>query len=221
MFILSAAPAGAFTNFQGGVNLLLGFPQGDFKDEIDKTGVGIGGEFLYSPGNSIFGIGASFGFMVYGHESYSVPFPDVPLVKLDVTTDNNIILGHLLFRVQPKKGPIRPYGEGLIGLNYFFTETNIKGENEDQKIASSTNLDDAVFSYGAGGGVMVNLYSADPSRGKLWRLMIDLRLRYLIGGEAEYLKEGSITVVENEAVYDISKSKTDILTAQIGLTFEF
>ncbi|MEW5925236.1 MAG: outer membrane beta-barrel protein [Candidatus Zixiibacteriota bacterium] len=220
--LLSAAPAGAFTNFQGGLNLLLGFPQGDFKDELNKTGVGIGGEILYSPGKSIFGIGASLGFMVYGHEKSRVPFsPTVPNVFVEVSTDNNIFQGHLMLRVQPKNGPIRPYGEGLIGLNYLFTKTTIKDEGDSEDIASSTDLDDAVFSYGAGGGVMVNLYSGDPTRGKLWKLMLDLRLRYLIGGEAEYLKEGSILVEDGQVFYDISKSKTDMLLAQIGLTFEF
>ena len=220
--ILSAAPAMAFTNFQGGVNLLLGFPQGDFKDEVDKTGVGIGGEILYSPGKSIFGIGASMGFMVYGHDKHREPFSStIPNVFVEVTTDNNIFLGHLLFRIQPKKGPIRPYGEGLIGLNYLFTKTTIKDEGDSEDIASSTDMDDAVLSYGAGGGVMVTLYSGDPSRGKLWRLMLDLRLRYLVGGEAEYLKEGSIEVEDGQVFYDISKSKTDLMTAQIGITFEF
>lgn len=221
-FLMSAVPAAAFTNFQGGVNLLLGFPQGDFKDEVDKTGVGIGGEFLYTPGNSFFGIGASLGFMVYGHETHREPFSStIPNVFVDVTTDNNLIQGHLLFRVQPKTGPIRPYGEGLIGFNYLFTETTIEDIGDGEDIASSTDFDDVVFSYGAGGGVMINLYSGDPTRGKLWKLMLDLRLRYLVGGEAEYLKEGSIVVEDGQVLYDISKSKTDMMTAQIGLTFEF
>ena len=218
--LVSAAP---FTNFQGGVNLLLGFPQGDFKDEVDKTGVGIAGEFLYSPKGSIFGIGASLGFMIYGHETRAEPFSyTIPNVFVDVTTDNNIFLGHILMRIQPKVGPIRPYAEGLLGLNYLYTKTSIKDQGDlGETIASSTDFEDGVFSYGAGGGVMIQLYSGDPTGGKLWRLMLDLRMRYIIGGEAEYLKEGSISYEGLNVIYDVSKSKTDLMTAQIGVTFEF
>ena len=223
VLMFSSVSAGPLTNFQGGINLLLGFPQGDFKDEIDKTGVGIGGEFIYSPGNSLFGIGASLGFMVYGHETRSEPFSyTIPNVFVDVTTDNNIFLGHLLVRIQPKLGPIRPYGEGLIGMNYLYTKTSIKDQGDiGETIASSTDFEDAVFSYGVGGGMMVQLYSGDPTGGRLWRLMLDLRMRYIIGGEAEYLKEGSITFEDLNVYYDVSKSKTDLMTAHIGLAFEF
>jgi len=223
IMIFSSVSAGPLTDFQGGVNLLLGFPQGDFKDEVDATGVGIAGEFLYSPGNSIFGIGVSLAYMVYGHETRTEPFSyTIPDVFVDVTTDNNIFMGHLLLRMQPKVGPIRPYGEGLIGLNYLYTKTSISDQGDiGEDIASSTNFDDAVLSYGVGGGVMIQLYSGDPTGGNLWRLMLDLRMRYLIGGEAEYLKEGSISYEGLQVIYDVSESKTDLMTAQIGVTFEF
>jgi len=46
-------------------------------------------------------------------------------------------------------------------------------------------------------------------------------MRYIIGGEAEYLKEGSITFEDLNVYYDVSKSKTDLMTAHIGLAFEF
>nr|MBN2276204.1 hypothetical protein [candidate division Zixibacteria bacterium] len=223
LVMVLSMPVSARTFMQGGVNLLLGFPQGDFKDEVDKTGVGIAGEFLYSPSNSPVGIGVSLGYMIYGHETRREPFSStIPDVEVEVETSNNILLGHLLLRAQMRHGPIRPYIEGLLGFNYLFTKTTINdigGGGED--VASSTNLDDFVFSYGAGGGLLIKLYGTPPGAPKELGLYLDLRGRYLIGGKAEYLKEGSIGREDGEVVYDITESKTDLLTARIGLTFEF
>lgn len=221
-FLLTAQPVHAQPNFQGGLNFIAGFPQGEFKDNVDENGFGIAGEFLYSPSTSPLGIGVSLGFMNYGQESRREPFSTtIPDVEVEVSTTNNIAMGHLLLRAQSKKGHIRPYVEGLVGFNYLFTETKIEDVDDNEEIASSTNLDDGVFSYGGGGGVMVQLYSSKGKKAKIWRLLFDLRVRYIVGGEAEYLKEGSIKRENGEVVFDKIKSKTDILTTHLGVTVEF
>ena len=215
-------PAIAKTNFQGGLSFMAGFPQGEFKDNVDENGYGIGGEFLYSPSVSPFGIGVSLGFMNYGEESRREPFSTtIPDVEVEVKTTNNIVLGHLLFRAQVKQGPIRPYAEGLVGFNYLFTETKIEDVDDEEEIASSTNLDDGVFSYGAGGGVMLRLYTGKTKKAKTWSILLNLCARYIVGGEAEYLKEGSIKRVNGKVVFDKIQSKTDILTTHLGLAVEF
>lgn len=220
-----AFPQAAQTNFQGGLNLLLGFPQGEFDDNVEEDGAGIAGEFLYSPSSSPFAIGFSLGYLNYGRESRREPFSStIPDVTVEVVTTNNIMLGHLLLRAQYKKGIFQPYVDGLIGFNYLFTETEIKDIDDPEfaGIASSTNLDDGVFSYGSGGGMMVKLYTGKRGeQGKTWSILIDLKMRYLAGGEAEYLKKGSIRRDEGEVVYDISKSKTDLLVAHIGIAVSF
>ena len=222
LFVLSVQPALAKSNFQGGLSFMAGFPQGDFKDNVDENGFGIGGEILYSPSTSPFGIGISLGFMNYGEESRREPFSTtIPDVEVEVKTTNNIVMGHLLFRAQSKIGPIRPYADGLVGFNYLFTETKIEDVDDDDEIASSTNLDDGVFSYGAGGGVMLRLYSGKTKKGKIWSILIDFGARYILGGEAEYLKEGSIKRVGGRVVFDKIQSKTDILITHLGVTVEF
>ncbi|MGB2697155.1 MAG: outer membrane beta-barrel protein [Candidatus Zixiibacteriota bacterium] len=221
LFVLPQ-PALAKTNFQGGLSFMAGFPQGEFKDNVDQNGFGIGGEFLYSPSTTPFGIGISLGFMNYGEESRRERFsPNIPEVEVEVKTTNNIVVGHLLFRAQVKQGPIRPYAEGLVGFNYLFTETKIEDVDDEEEIASSTNLDDGVFSYGAGGGVMLKLYTGKTKKAKTWSILLDLRFRYIVGGEAEYLKEGSIKRVNGKVVFDKIQSKTDILTTHLGVAVEF
>jgi len=223
---LSISPTSqAQTRFQGGLNFLLGFPQGEFKDNVDKNGVGLGGEFLYSPASTPLGVGFTLGYMIYGQETRREPFSTtIPDVEVEVKTTNNILLGHLLLRAQRKKGILRPYVDGLIGFNYLFTETKIQDVGGGDEIASSTNLDDGVFSFGGGGGLMIRVYKSKAQQGgegKIWSVLIDLRARYIVGGEAEYLKEGSIRRENGDVFYDTIKSKTDLVTAQIGVTFEF
>ena len=213
--------------FGGAGHFLLGFPQGEFKDNVDRIGYGVSSEFLYSFGPTPVKIGASLGFLIYGRETREEPFSTtIPDVTVDVTTSNNVLLGHLLLRLQPRVGAIRPYLDGLVGFNYLFTQTKIESqEGQEQEIATSTNFDDFAFSYGGGGGIMIKVYDGTkktkPSKGGLAAVLVDARVRYLKGSEAEYLKEGSIGREDTEVTYDVIKSNTDLLTVQIGAIFEF
>lgn len=51
--------------------------------------------------------------------------------------------------------------------------------------------------------------------------MLDLRCRYIDGGEAEYLKKGSIRRVDGKTSYDVMKSRTDMLLFTLGLVLSF
>lgn len=234
VLLVVARPAQAQYKYQAGLSFMLGFPKGEFKDNVNATGIGGGGEFAYSPKSVPLGIGASLGYMVYGKESRREPFSTtIPDVTVEVVTTNSIMVGHLFLRVQNKKGMLQPYMDGLVGFNYLSTDTEIKNINrsDDGEIASSTNLDDAVFSYGIGGGLMMKVYTGNvfkdstktdrEGQRKKYSLLIDLRMRYITGGEAEYLKKGSIRRENGKVSYDITKSKTDLLTAQIGVILEF
>jgi hypothetical protein len=126
----------------------------------------------------------------------------------------------LLFHVSPPSGSFRPYLELLFGGAYLFTETSINSRGNEE-VASSTNFDDFAWNYGAGGGLLINLYSPENSEGNFEALFLDLKVRYLFGTEAEYLKEGSIVIQNGNAYYDVSKSKTDLLLAQLGVMVSF
>ncbi len=211
-------------NWQGAPGFQLGFPAGEYKDQIDKTGVGISGEFLYSPTSSPVGIGVSLGFMQVGDENRREPFSTtVPDVTVEVNTSNNLAQFMLLLRLQPKWGPILPYADGLLGMNYLYTETTIKNASNDEEVASSTNLDDDAFAYGFGGGLMIKAYDKQKSQpdSKPVQVFIDLGARYILGGEADYLKEGSIAREGGQVTYDVTTSKTNITTAHIGVAINF
>jgi hypothetical protein len=209
-----------------GINFTLGFPRGEFQEKLDKTGFGGSLQFyLWEPTyNRPFSIGANVGYMIYGMESRNEPFSyTIPDVTVNVSRTNNIVNYHLLFMISPFEGPIRPYIEGLFGGAYFFTETKIKSQGGNyEDVASSVNFNDNTWSYGGGGGLMMRILKLnDPEIRGLDEIMLDLKVRYLVGGEAEYLKEGSVILYNGRAYYDVVKSKTDLLTAHLGVVILF
>jgi hypothetical protein len=207
----------------GGLNFTLGFPTGEFKNNVTRTGFGVSGEFLLLTPTvqNPFSIGLNLGFINYGSESRREPFSStIPDVIVDVDRSNNIVNFHILFQLAFPTGIIRPYAEGLFGGSYIFTETSIKSQGVDE-VASSTNFDDFAWSYGAGGGFLIQVFSSDNPEEKVSSVFIDLKARYLYGSEAEYLKEGSVIIDNGKVTYNTSKSKTDLLTAHIGAVVYF
>lgn len=199
-----------------GLNFTLGFPMGEFKDNVDRLGFGIAGHFLLitpKPGQP-FGIGLNAGFINYGNETRREPFSyTIPDVFVDVERSNNLVNFHLLFQIASHKGRIRPYLEGLFGGSYLFTETSIKSQDYSE-VASSTNLEDFAWSYGGGAGIMIQITNEDEEGTSIF---LDIKSRYLMGTEAEYLKEGSIEIIDSQVYYDITRSKTDLLSAHLGV----
>lgn len=206
-----------------GIHLMLGYPQGEFKENVDRLGYGfnIHGT-LWSPSKERpFTVGLNVGYLVYGEESerrrFSNPIPDV---WVDVNRTNSILNFHLLFQISPFTGTWRPYVEGLFGGAYIFTSTNIESEWDNEEIARSTNFDDYTWSYGGGAGLLIKL---SENLGDVSTLYLDLKARYMFGTNAEYLAEGSIIVdqTNGNVYYDVLESKTDLLSVHIGVTAYF
>lgn len=222
MAALCLATFGAFgearaQEFQAGVDFLTIVPRGEFKDNVRNNGYGAGGQFLVRIKQSPILVGIDLGGVVYGSETRKLTLlPEVPDVRVNVTTTNNIFMTHLLVRAAPRRGLVRPYVDGLIGFKYLFTDTTIDLDSENNN-PSETNLSDSTLSYGFGGGLQVRL---NPHPRRL-EVLLDGRVRYLRGGRADYLKEGSIRRENGAVFFDVLRSRTDIVTAQVGVTFQF
>jgi hypothetical protein len=202
---------------EAALNVIVGVPQGDFGDRAEA---GIGGD-LYGGlrlGKSPVTIGAKLGIMIYGHETRREPFSTtVPDVTVDVTTSNDILLGHFVLRLRPPgDGAFVPYVDGLFGFKYLFTQTEINSRRFDD-VASSTNFDDFALSYGGAAGLMIRVHRSG-SRTAFLQLGAD----YMVGTEADYLLPGSIERDDDGNVnFDVQRSKTTILTPRIGVLFEY
>ena len=101
-----------------------------------------------------------------------------------------MFLAHGRIRIQQREGRWRPYVDGLLGFTDIFTKTSIElGSNLFNSAdvgPSTTNLRDFALSYGGGAGVMIG-FGSPPSAARL-----DISVRYLKGGEADYLRQGAI-----------------------------
>jgi hypothetical protein len=184
-----------------GGGLMLGFPQGEFKDNIDRLGFGISGQVLFfNPMQGLpFGFGLDIGYLNYGSETRQEPFnSNIPDVIVDVDRSNNLVNFHLLFQIAPPSGDVRPYLELLFGGAYIWTSTSVNSRGSEEEVASNTNFDDFAWNYGAGGGLLINVYTPDVQESNFEALYLDLKVRYLFGTEAEYLKEAmSIMMFQN------------------------
>jgi hypothetical protein len=228
--LVCISSADARVSLQAGGNFTLGYPQNEFRQNVDRVTLGGMGHFLYRIPNTAFSLGAGLGFLIYGRDTREEAFSQtIPDVHVDVTTTNSIFMGHLLLRIQPARGPVRPYIDGLFGFSYLSTETSIKdqdhwNDDEDDEIASTTNYDDFASRFGFGGGLMIRVYHVPKEKAELENLesvFIDLGVRMMRGGQAEYLKEGSILIEDSNVKYDVSRSTTDLLTVHLGVSFNF
>jgi hypothetical protein len=210
--------------FQASLNFLMAYPQSGFKNNVDRTFYGLSGEFFFRVPRSPFLLGVSLEYLNYGSETRTGPLVfDFPEIWVDVTTRNCIFSSAAVLRLSPTGGPFCPYIEGLIGFNYLFTYTSLSdGDDWSDDPASTTNFDDWAFTYGAGVGALVRVIDVRRREGpSAFSLDLDIGLRYVKGGHAEYLKEGSILRDRGHVTYTPLTSTTDSLRTRIGIAFRF
>jgi len=224
---LCAQSASDFSPFNLALNFYVGFPQGEFKQNINRNGYGLNVEGLWKPYKySPFSLGADFGILNYGSVSRREPFSyTIPDVFVNVTNDNNILNYHLIAQVAPGVGIFKPYVQFLFGGSYIYTQTRIENRSTGEEIATSTNFDDYAWSYGAAGGFMFRVSKREKNvleTPSFSEIFLNLKVSYLFGSNAEYLKEGSIRYVgAGKVEYDIKESKTDLIGLHIGVVVVF
>jgi len=209
-------------SFDVSAGFAIAAPQGDHADFIDRNAYGVSIEGLYKPTSFPFSIGAEVTFMNYGSEERTEPLSStIPDLRVRVENDNNFVSGNFLMRIRPYEGAVSPYFDALVGFKYIFTSTEIVSNQE--VIATDTNFDDITGEYGIGAGVNIRLFTFEkPVGGTLpATLFLDFKARYIKGGEAEYLKEGSIIRSGTEVEYETYQSETDMLMYVIGLNLRF
>jgi hypothetical protein len=205
--------------FQGGLGMMIGVPVGDFGDNVEVA-AGISIKFDVGLGGSPLSIGTEVTYLSYGSESLDVPLVGMPELSVDVNRSNDIILFHGRVRAQRREGRVRPYVDGLVGLINIFTKTSIEGDvtctgtgSCSETGDSVTNIDDLAFSAGGGAGFMVG-FGKSPRSARL-----DVSVRYLYGGEAEYLTEGAIRWGSDAATLLPHRTQTHIVLVDIGVAF--
>jgi len=207
----------------------VGAPQGEFADEIDRLGWGLGLMGGYKIPETPLMVGLDFGFMNFGVDTRTEPLSTtIPDLTVEVENSYNLVTGNLLFRLTGPPSKFRPYVDGLFGFNYFFTQTVLRerGSFSDEDVLRDTNFDDTSLSYGFGTGVNLRVYDnkeqpETASEVSLGSVYLNAGVRYMFGREAEYLQEGSISTDNGNVTYDVSRSETDLLYFKFGVNFTF
>lgn len=216
----------AQSRLQFGLSFTPGIPTGEFRDNLSRNAWG--GEFYaaYRLPRSPILIGSSLGIMAYGWQSRDEWLsPYIPEVLVDVNTVNAVVLWNVFLRVQPPAGSVRPYLDVFAGLHHLTTDTSVDDYDgwDDYDSWSSNNYRDTTFSYGAGAGVMIPLarFVNARSGSMLTSLDLDLGVRVIRGGRAEYLVEGSLFRRGSDLFYDVRESETNLVKLVIGLSVTF
>jgi hypothetical protein len=214
----------AADRFQASLNFLMGYPQNEFRRNIDRTFYGLSGEFFFHFPRSPLAVGISLEYLNYGSERRVEPLsPDIPDVLVDVTTRNSLFSTAAVFRLSPVEGAIRPYIEALVGFNYLFTYTSVSDDGDwSEDIATTTNFDDWSLTYGAGAGAVIRALDIRSQGGRsLFSLHMEAGVRYCRGRAAEYLRQGAIRRDHGSLWYEPVISDTDLLKTHLGLVFRF
>ena len=209
----SASSVSEKLRFQLVSKFLAGFPVGPFGKQVGAS-PGVAVDFTARVGQSPVSFGAAFDYLLYGKETRRIALiPAVPDVLSDVDTTNNLIRTHALLRVQPPSGRFRPYAEGLLGFSYVYTRTSVDLGDDSE---TTTHLGDFALSFGAGGGVTIGIWA-----GRDARLGLDIGLRYLTGGEVDYLTRGALRRDDVGLTFEPLRSQAGLFGAQIGITVDF
>jgi len=133
------------------------------------------------------------GFVDYGSESFRVPLSTTVggRVQVKVSTNNYIVPLSIGPQLAMPTGLVRPYVNGGIAAQIFFTQSGVEGTEDSYDFANTTNQHDWTSTWIAGGGVYIPVYTKKMS------VLIDLGVQYFGPGHARYLRPGSIEDLPN------------------------
>jgi opacity protein-like surface antigen len=178
------------------------------------TGYGIVGSFLLPlDRRGWLSLRAELGVAEYGHRSRRTAFSETVggSVLVNVRTVNTMIPASVGMQVALPAGPVRPYVNGGVGAQVFYTESRVEPTSGGLALASTINQSDVALSWTWGGGLYVPL-----SVGSV-HLLIDLGAQYSQGGTAKYLAPGSLVDLPGGGIAIAPlESSTHILTWRLG-----
>lgn len=202
----------------GGLDITGAFPQGELKDNLVDEGAGVGLYAMRQFKNSPWYMGLDAVFVNYGDRKFDGPIDlCCSYVADDLTVKNNVNHFQLALRWQPAQLPLRPYLEGLAGIKQFTTTTRLGDDFDDGFDAVDRETDDTTWSAGIGGGLLYSLRRPIGGPG----IALEFGARYLLGGEADYVREETVTFDGVQVGFQRDRSKTDLLTVKLGLQFRF
>lgn len=197
----------SFAQPRFGLNLEMGVPTGEFRNNTKAEGFGFGLNFVMpmEPERRV-SLGAEFSYQIYGKHIFGIDGESLSLI-----VNNNMILMHGLARIRPIQGDgVVPIFEVLYGFKYLYTRSKIKDDLFGEPIEANTDFKDTALSYGGAAGLQIPIGD---------HVDLELKATYLIGGKAEYL---DARVIENNGDgtfnFNSKRSETDMIVFKIAVS---
>jgi hypothetical protein len=171
-----------------GGGALFAEPKEEFRTNVGNGWGGGGGVKYHLDREGWFGLRFDAAGFAYGHEEKRVPFSETVggRVLVDVNTTNSLASIAFGPEFELPRGPVRPYLNFAASRLFFWTTSSVEGiRNNNGEIVSTKNHSDGTGAWVYGTGLRIPIKRA-PS------ILLDFGIRYYRGGEASYLREGSI-----------------------------
>ena len=222
LLIIVAGLSGVVTAqpFNIDLSFAMGTPKGSFSNALDRNLYGIDMALTYQLQGTPLHFGMGLQYQNFGwSESY-----DYYSFDGKVRTTHDMISPHLLMRIEAPLSYISivsPFVEGIVGFNYLYTESKVVDFWSDEETPGTINYDHATPSYGIGGGLRIRLFEEFDFDGDYLKIAFLIKTRYMVGGEAVYLKEGGLTSTSSGLNYNLERSRTDLVTLNFGFVLSF
>lgn len=198
----------------GSIGLTQTRPLGGLAENIG-FGYGGSGNYVYRLDKAgIVGLRLAGSMSGYGQERQRVPLSYAigGRIQVDVTTTNTIgtltIGPELMF----PEGFIRPYAHAGMGVVWFATTSSVRGIDDYDNEFQTRNYSDGTPTWTAGGGVHI------PLARKRSAILLDIGVDYFYGGDASYLRKGSIVdLPDGQIQINPLYSETRFLNVSLGL----
>lgn len=193
-------------------------PVGEMGRYVDAGGGFQFGGAIPLERNSPVRLRGDFGFMIYGYESRRVCLsaPVGCRIELDLNTTNGIFFGGVGPEVVLARGSVEPYLHAQIGFSYFATTSSLQSSWDWEDFANTTNYDDFMWAWRAGGGMRVRV------SGGRRPVYVDLGVERHQNGLADFLTEGDIVDHPDGSItlYP-TRSEANLMAFRLGVSIGY
>lgn len=198
----------------GGIVFSQTRPIGELANNIG-FGYGATGNYIYRLDKAgIAGLRLAGSWSEYGSEKIRAPlsYSVGGRIQVDVTTSNTIGTLTLGPEFMFPEGIIRPYAHAGVGAIWFATMSSVQGIDSYESEFQTRNYSDWTPTWTAGGGLHIPMARRETA------VLLDIGVDYFYGGDASYLRKGSIVDLPNGDIQiNPLYSETRFLNVSIGL----
>lgn len=204
-----------------GVSFTNSVPQNEFYDNMKRSGPGFSvyGGYTFAPVPVTIGLQGDFLFYGGDEKYFKYQNPGGWDYARDTVSYQNMVIpvtASVMFRPDVY-GLVFPYFEVFGGFTMMSASADYKSSwgAEDDKSEFT-----ASWNYGIGAGTMIKLVDFITLPEFRTRMLLDIKARYMKGTSTEYYMVKQINQ-DSSPDFRKSTSKTDMLTFQVGIVFEF